>query len=150
MQDIVPLARLDSGSELYCFRYQGHNRTVYVGVMAQEVQDIEPSAVSHDREVNWVELYDLERVAGADRREIPSGLLTWSANLVADDVDKLIPTTVPDDTFVARSNSKTLRRTTRNVLCAHHPSTKQSNEGANGAIGGDALPYTSRTTRLRR
>lgn len=34
-------------------RYQGHNRTVYVGVMAQEVQDIEPSAVSHDREVNY-------------------------------------------------------------------------------------------------
>ncbi len=43
-----------------------------------------------------VELYDLGRVAGAGRREIPSGLLTWSANVVAV-VDKLIPTTMPDE-----------------------------------------------------
>ena len=44
-QDIVPLGRLDNGLELYRFRYKGSDRTAYVGVMAQEVQQIEPSAV---------------------------------------------------------------------------------------------------------
>ena len=40
-----PLGRLDNGLELYRFRYKGSDRTAYVGVMAQEVQQIEPSAV---------------------------------------------------------------------------------------------------------
>jgi len=44
-QDIVPLGRLDNGLELYRFRYKGSDRTAYVGVMAQEVQRIDPSAV---------------------------------------------------------------------------------------------------------
>lgn len=49
-QDIVPLIRLDNGLELYRFRYKGHDHTAYVGVMAQEVQKIEPRAVSRDRQ----------------------------------------------------------------------------------------------------
>jgi Chaperone of endosialidase len=48
-QDIVPLARLESGIELYRFRYKGGDPTTYVGVMAQEVQTIMPSAVSLGR-----------------------------------------------------------------------------------------------------
>jgi uncharacterized protein DUF3300/endosialidase-like protein len=48
--DIVPLVRLENGLELYRFRYKGSDHTFYVGVMAQEVQQIEPSAVwpGHD------------------------------------------------------------------------------------------------------
>ena len=48
--DVVPLVRLTNGLELYRFRYKGSDRTLYVGVMAQEVQQIEPSAVwrNHD------------------------------------------------------------------------------------------------------
>ena len=49
-QDIVPLGQLDNGLELYRFRYKGSDRTVYVGVMAQEVQQIEPSAVWRDHD----------------------------------------------------------------------------------------------------
>ena len=46
--DIVPLVRLDNGLELYRFRYKGNDHTAYVGVMAQEVQKIEPRAVWSD------------------------------------------------------------------------------------------------------
>ena len=49
-EDIVLLARLDNGIKLYRFHYKGSDRTAYVGVMAQEVQEIEPSAVSRDRD----------------------------------------------------------------------------------------------------
>ena len=44
--------RLGNGLELYRFRYKGSddNDTFYVGVMAQEVQKIDPSAVSRDRD----------------------------------------------------------------------------------------------------
>ena len=45
-QDIVPLGQLDNGLELYRFRYRDSDRTVYVGVMAQDVQKIEPNAVT--------------------------------------------------------------------------------------------------------
>jgi Chaperone of endosialidase len=38
-EDIVPLARLDNGIELYRFRYKGSDHTSYVGVMAQEVRE---------------------------------------------------------------------------------------------------------------
>jgi Protein of unknown function (DUF3300)/Chaperone of endosialidase len=48
--DIVQLQRLGNGFELYRFRYKGSDRTLYVGVMAQEVQQIDPSAVSRDRD----------------------------------------------------------------------------------------------------
>ena len=44
-QDIVPLGQLDNGLELYRFRYIDSDRTLYVGVMAQDVQKIEPDAV---------------------------------------------------------------------------------------------------------
>jgi hypothetical protein len=48
--DIVPLARLDNGIGIYRFQYNGNDHTTYVGVMAQEVAKIVPSAVSrgHD------------------------------------------------------------------------------------------------------
>ena len=49
-QDLVPLVRLDNGLELYRFRYKGSDHTIYVGVMAQEVQEIDPKAVSRDRD----------------------------------------------------------------------------------------------------
>ena len=49
-QDIAPLVRLGNGLELYRFRYKGSDRTLYVGVMAQEVRKIDPSAVSRDRD----------------------------------------------------------------------------------------------------
>jgi hypothetical protein len=40
--------RLGSGLELYRFRYKGNDHTLYVGVMAQEVQKIDPAAISYD------------------------------------------------------------------------------------------------------
>ena len=49
-QDIVPLARLDNGIGLYRFRYRGGDPTTYVGVMAQEVVEIAPSAVIRGRD----------------------------------------------------------------------------------------------------
>jgi endosialidase-like protein len=57
-QDIVPLGRLNNGLELYRFRYKGSDRTTYVGVMAQEVQEIEPSAVWRDHSGYLVVNYD--------------------------------------------------------------------------------------------
>jgi len=57
-QDITPLARLDNGLELYRFRYKGSDRTEYVGVMAQEVQKIEPSAVWRDHNGYLIVNYD--------------------------------------------------------------------------------------------
>ena len=45
-EDIVWLGRLDNGIGIYRFRYKGGDRTAYVGVMAQEVQSIVPSAVT--------------------------------------------------------------------------------------------------------
>jgi hypothetical protein len=44
------LQHLDNGLELYRFRYKGSDRTLYVGVMAQEVQKIDYSAVSRHRD----------------------------------------------------------------------------------------------------
>jgi hypothetical protein len=57
-QDIVPLAQLDNGIALYRFRYKGSDQTTYVGVMAQEVQDIVPSAVSRGRDGYLLVDYD--------------------------------------------------------------------------------------------
>ena len=48
-EDIVALGRVDNGIGLYRFRYKGGDHTVYVGVMAQEVEMVMPSAVSRDR-----------------------------------------------------------------------------------------------------
>jgi uncharacterized membrane protein YgcG len=47
-ESIVPLVRLDNGLALYRFRYKGNDHTDYVGVMAQEVQKLEPGAVWAD------------------------------------------------------------------------------------------------------
>jgi Chaperone of endosialidase len=44
--DIVPFARLDNGIGIYRFQYNGNDHTTSVGVMAQEVAKIVPSAVS--------------------------------------------------------------------------------------------------------
>jgi uncharacterized membrane protein YgcG len=57
-QDIAPLVRLGNGLELYRFRYRGSDRTLYVGVMAQDVQKIDPIAVSHDRDGYLLVDYD--------------------------------------------------------------------------------------------
>jgi Protein of unknown function (DUF3300)/Chaperone of endosialidase len=57
-QNVVPLERLNNGLELYRFRYKGSDHTAYVGVMAQEVQKIEPSAVFYDRDGYLVVNYD--------------------------------------------------------------------------------------------
>jgi hypothetical protein len=54
----VPLAQLDNGLELYRFRYKGSDHTVYVGVMAQDVQKIEPDAVWRDHTGYLVVNYD--------------------------------------------------------------------------------------------
>jgi hypothetical protein len=49
-EDVALLGRLDNGIGIYRFRYKGVDRTSYVGVMAQEVQQVMPSAVKrgHD------------------------------------------------------------------------------------------------------
>ena len=57
-EDIMPLARLNNGLELYRFRYKGSDHTVYVGVMAQEVQEIKPKAVRRDHHGYLVVNYD--------------------------------------------------------------------------------------------
>jgi hypothetical protein len=44
-EDITLLNRLDNGLGIYRFRYKGSDHTSYVGVMAQEVQEVVPSAV---------------------------------------------------------------------------------------------------------
>jgi hypothetical protein len=54
------LTRLSNGLELYRFRYKGNDHTAYVGVMAQEVQKIEPSAVRRDH--NGYLLVDYDRI----------------------------------------------------------------------------------------
>ena len=50
--------RLSNGLELYRFRYKGSDRTAYVGVMAQEVQKIEPGAVWRDHNGYLMVNYD--------------------------------------------------------------------------------------------
>ena len=57
-EDIAPLMHLGNGLNLYTFRYRGSDHTVYVGVMAQEVQKIDPSAVSYDRQGYLMVDYD--------------------------------------------------------------------------------------------
>ena len=43
-RDIVPVGKMDNGLTLYRFRYRWSD-TIYVGVMAQEVLDVDPGAV---------------------------------------------------------------------------------------------------------
>jgi hypothetical protein len=44
------LQHLDNGLELHRFRYRGSDPTPYVGVIAQQVQKIDSSAVSRHRD----------------------------------------------------------------------------------------------------
>lgn len=67
-KDLAPLMRLDNGLELYRFRYRSNDQTLYVGVLAQDVQKIDPSAVFRDRDGYWMVDYD----------RIGLKLLTWS------------------------------------------------------------------------
>jgi hypothetical protein len=55
--DIVPLGRLGSGIGYYRFSYAGSNRA-YVGVIAQEVQQVMPKAVVRDRDGYLRVFYD--------------------------------------------------------------------------------------------
>jgi hypothetical protein len=66
-EDIVPLGRLGNGIGLYRFRYKGDDHTVYVGVMAQEVQKIVPRAVSRDR----------DGFLRVDYDQLGIGFMTW-------------------------------------------------------------------------
>jgi hypothetical protein len=61
------MMRLGNGLELYRFRYKGSDRTLYVGVMAQEVQKVQPSAVSRDHNGYLMVNYD----------QIGLQLMTW-------------------------------------------------------------------------
>jgi hypothetical protein len=49
-RDILPLVQLANGLELYRFRYRDGDPTTYVGVMAQDVQKVDPSAVWRARD----------------------------------------------------------------------------------------------------
>jgi hypothetical protein len=49
-EDITPLGRLNNGIGIYRFRYKGEDHTAYVGVMAQEVLAVMPSAVTRGRD----------------------------------------------------------------------------------------------------
>jgi hypothetical protein len=49
---------LGNGLKLYRFRYKGADHTLYVGVMAQEVRKIDPSAVWRDPHGYLVVDYD--------------------------------------------------------------------------------------------
>jgi Protein of unknown function (DUF3300) len=47
----APVITIEPASpEVYRFRYKGSDHTIYVGVMAQEVQKIEPGAVWRDQD----------------------------------------------------------------------------------------------------
>ena len=56
-QDIVLLGRLDDGLGFYRFHYKGNNQ-LYVGVMAQEVQQVAPGAVVRGRDGYLRVFYD--------------------------------------------------------------------------------------------
>jgi hypothetical protein len=68
-EDIVWLGRLDNGIGIYRFRYKGSDHTAYVGVMAQEVRDIVPSAVTEDADGYLRVSYD----------RLGLGFMTWDA-----------------------------------------------------------------------
>jgi uncharacterized protein DUF3300/endosialidase-like protein len=87
-EDIVPLLQLSNGLELYRFRYKGSDHTAYVGVMAQEVQKIEPSAVGHDRDGYLTVDYD----------RIGLKFMTWKEWLARSPLSRTAPKrgTAPD------------------------------------------------------
>jgi hypothetical protein len=55
--DIALLGHLDNGLGFYRFAYNGSDKA-YVGVMAQEVQNVMPSAVVHGRDGYLRVFYD--------------------------------------------------------------------------------------------
>jgi hypothetical protein len=55
--DIALLGRLDNGLGFYRFAYNGSDKA-YVGVMAQEVQTVEPEAVVRGRDGYFKVFYD--------------------------------------------------------------------------------------------
>jgi Protein of unknown function (DUF3300)/Chaperone of endosialidase len=80
-EDIVPLKRLNNGLELYRFRYKGGDGTAFVGVMAQDVQQIEPSAVWRDHDGYWMVNYD----------QIGLKLMTWKEWLAQTGASSSLP-----------------------------------------------------------
>ena len=56
--DIVLLGHLDNGLGFYRFAYNGSNKA-YVGVMAQEVQNVLPRAVVRGRDGYLLVFYDM-------------------------------------------------------------------------------------------
>jgi hypothetical protein len=78
---IVPLMRLDNGLELYRFRYKGGDRNAYVGVMAQDVQQVEPNAVLRHRDGYLMVNYD----------RIGLKLMTWNEWLARNGASSSLP-----------------------------------------------------------
>jgi len=77
--DIILLGHLDNGLGFYRFAYNGSNEA-YVGVMAQEVQSVIPSAVVRGRDGYLRVFYDKVGVTFetydqwvASGRHVPSG-----------------------------------------------------------------------------
>jgi hypothetical protein len=68
-EDITPLGRLNNGIGIYRFRYKGEDHTAYVGVMAQEVLAVMPSAVTRGRDGYLRVRYE----------ELGLALTTWDA-----------------------------------------------------------------------
>jgi len=66
-EDIVAVSRLTNGITLYRFQYKGDDHTAYVGVLAQEVQSIVPSAVTRGRDGYLLVDYD----------ELGLAFMTW-------------------------------------------------------------------------
>lgn len=63
--DVEKIGRLDSGLPVYKFRYKG-SRLPQIGVMAQDVERVSPSAVREDR--SGLKRVDMAKVAALPRR----------------------------------------------------------------------------------
>lgn len=68
-EDIALVRRLDNGIGIYRFRYKG-SPVVFEGVLAQEVEQIRPSAVEQDEHGNYKVNYDM---IGVEPRVIDEG-----------------------------------------------------------------------------
>src|SRR5262249_6866412 len=67
-RDIVRLGRLGNGIGIFRFRYRGNDATPLVGVIAQDVQRVMPSAVCRGR----------DGFLRVDYQRLPFRLMTWS------------------------------------------------------------------------
>lgn len=64
-EDIAPVGVLNSGENVYAFRYRGDpSRKTHIGLLAQEVEDVTPEAV---HEVGGVKLVDYRRATAPAR-----------------------------------------------------------------------------------